>query len=123
MNDSHESLHILHRDLIRSEAEHAPARQTRFEIFLQIRVEPGSAIVPAIDPQAALDLDQATRFQMRKISPPTPLGIKPILSLQWRALGGFPEEQEAVFETRGGLLGTVSQAGHGLRGESNRPSN
>ena len=78
----HQPHHILHRDLIRPEPKHAPSCETRFKIFLQVRVEASGAVMASVHPDATLHLDQATRFQMRKIRPPTSLEIKAILPLQ-----------------------------------------
>jgi hypothetical protein len=91
--------HILHRDLIRAKPEHAPASETCGEVFLQIRVEPGGAVVSAIHPNAALDLDQHTSLYMRKIRPPTPLVVESVFSLQVRSFDVIPEHQEARLQT------------------------
>ena len=55
-----QSLHMLHRDLIRPEAEHAPAGQPGLHIFLQIGIEPSGPVVAAVHPDATLDLNQHT---------------------------------------------------------------
>ena len=80
-HDGSEALDDRHRDLVRPEAEDAPAAQSRLKILLQIGIEPGGPIVATVHPDAALDLDEATRRQMRKIGPPTPLGVEAVFPL------------------------------------------
>ena len=89
--DDHKSFDDGHRDLVRPEAEDAPAAQARLQILLQVGVEPGGPVVPAIDPDSPLNLDQATRRQIRKIGPPTPLGVEAVFPLQFRSPGQSPE--------------------------------
>jgi hypothetical protein len=79
---------------------------------------PVGLAVPPIDPDAAFHLNQAEGLQMGKIGPPTPGGMEAVFPLQRWAANGLPEHQEAIFEAGGGLGGTVTQAGHGLPGES-----
>jgi hypothetical protein len=115
-----QSLNVFHGDLIGTESKHTPTGQTRLQIFLQISVEPGGAVVAAVHPDTALDLNQHTGFHLRKIGPPTPLVMEAVFSLQVRPLDVVPEHQKAFFESRGRFGGTIAQAGHGLRGESIR---
>jgi hypothetical protein len=75
---------------------------------------PVGLAVPPIDPDATFHLNQAAGLQMGEIGPPTPGGMEAVFP---PALG-LPEHQEAIFEAGGGLDGTVTQAGHGLPGES-----
>lgn len=96
--DGDKSPHVLHRDLIRPEAEHLPASQPRFEILLQVRVEAGGAVVAAVHPNAALDLNQCARRQVGEVSAPSTFRVEPELLFQRWAFGVMPEEEEAVSE-------------------------
>ena len=110
--DDHEALDDRHRDLVRAEAEDVPAAQSRLQILLQIGVEPGGPVVAAVHPDAAFHLDEATRRQMRKIGPPTSLGVEAVFPLKVGAAGQPPEPQEGFFEAGAWSFGAEAEAGH-----------
>jgi hypothetical protein len=107
-----EALDDRHRNLVRPEAEYAPAAQSRLKIFLQIGIEPGGPIVATVHPDAALDLDEATRRKMRKIGPPTPSGVEAVFPLHFRSPGQSPESQECFFEAGARGFRAEAEAGH-----------
>jgi hypothetical protein len=49
-DDRREPPHEREGELVRAEAEYPPSEQARFQILLQVGVEPGSAVVTALDP-------------------------------------------------------------------------
>ena len=112
VHEGHEPLDQGELDLVRSKPEDAPTAQARLQILLQIRVEPGGPVVPTIDPDSPLNLDKASRRQMRKIGPPTPLGVEAVFPLQLGASCQPPESKEGFFEAGAWSFGAEAEAGH-----------
>ena len=63
--DARQSIDYGQGDLVGTEPEDAPAAEARLDVFLQVGVETSGAVVASIDPDAALDLDEATARQLR----------------------------------------------------------
>jgi len=118
LNESGQSLHVLQGDLIVAKPKHSPASQSGLQVFLQIGIEASRPVVPPIDPDATFHLNQAAGLQMGKIGPPTPFVVEMVFPLQGSPARGLPEHQEAILKARGRFGSTVTQAGHGLLGES-----
>ena len=96
--------------MVPGEPDDAPAGQPCLKVFLQIGDEPRRPVVPALNPDAALDFDQGPAGEMGEIGAPAPDWIEPVFPFEGWPAYGLPEEFEAPFQAGGGLFVAESHA-------------
>ena len=100
--EADDPLHVWHRDVLASEADHRPSGQRCFEIFFDVGDEACGAVVAAVDENAALDLNERAAGEMGEVGAPPAVRVKAELAFEGRTTGGLPVEGELGFEAGAG---------------------
>ena len=98
------------------EAEDAPTGEGGFVVFFHVGNEACGAVVAALKPDSALDLDQCLGIDMCEVGAPFAFRVELKLVDEFRAVNGVPEEFEAALEFGSFASVTESMArdGHAL---------
>ena len=106
----------LQREVDIGEAEDAPAGEGGLVVFFHVGNEAGGAVVPALEPDSTLDLDQCLGLDVCEIRAPFAFWVELELADEFWAVKGVPEEFEAALEP--GSFATVTESmardGHAL---------
>jgi len=104
------------------ESEESPAGEGGFVVFFDVGDEPGTAVVAALDPDAAFDFDECARGDMGEVDAPFALGVELKFADEFGAVEDAPEEFEAAFELGGfaAVAEAVARDRHALAWRVNR---
>ena len=115
---AHDSLHGFECELTLREPEDRPPGEHRLEVFFNVGQESLCPVVPALNPDPALDFNQSAARDVSEVSPPTPTGVKDKFPLKSRAVCRSPEESEPFLQAGWGSFVAESETWHPRCGES-----
>ena len=106
----------LQREVDIGEAEDAPTGEGGLVVFFHVGNEAGGAVVAALEPDSAFNLDECARGEVGEIRAPFAFRVELELADEFGAVNGVPEEFEAALEP--GSFATVTESmardGHAL---------
>ena len=106
----------LQREVDIGEAEDAPTGEGGLVVFFHVGNEAGGAVVAALKPDSAFNLDECARWEVCEVGAPFAFRVELELVDEFRAVNGVPEEFEAALEP--GSFATVTESmardGHAL---------
>ena len=98
------------------EAEDAPTGEGGLVVFFHVGNEAGGAVMAALEPDSAFNLDECARGEVGEIRAPFAFRVELELTHEFWAAEGVPEEFEAALEP--GSFATVTESmardGHAL---------
>ena len=80
------------------EANDDPTGEGCLKILLHVGDESSRAVVAALDPDAAFDLDQGATGGVSEVGPPTPALVESVFAFEGWAAEGCPVESELCFK-------------------------
>ena len=97
-HEPHDPLHDFEGELAFREPQHRPASKCRLEVFLDVRQKSLCPVVPALNPDSALDFDQSAAWDVSEVGSPAAAGVEDEFLFQDGAVCRSPEDSEPCLQ-------------------------
>jgi len=117
-DESDDPLHGFEGELAFREPDDRPPGERSLEVFLDVGQESLRPIVPALNPNSALDLDERPARKVGEVRTPAAAGVEQQFLVKGRTVCCSPEEGEPGFQAGRGSFVAESETRHPRAGES-----